>query len=112
MAALDLGAMHDAAALVSVSRGLTNTKPCWPAQAMSAHGCANPLLVLDELHKAGGSRRNGDPLGALLGMLEPSTARAYFDTSLMCEVDLSAVCWLATANDVVGLAAPLASAWT
>ena len=106
---LDLGAMHDAAALVAVSRGWTNTKPCWPAQAIASGKCANPVLVLDEIEEAGGSRRNGDPLTALLGMLEPSTARAYFDTCLMVPLDLSAVCWICTANDPSRIPGPLAS---
>lgn len=108
-AALDLGAMSDAAALVAVSRGWTNAKPCWPAQMMASSRCANPVLTLDEIDKAGGSRRNGDPLAALLGMLEPSTARTYFDTCLMCGVDLSQVCWIVTANDPSRLPGPLAS---
>lgn len=108
-ATLDLGAMHDAAALVAVSRGWTNAKPCWPAQMMVAEACANPILVLDEIEKAGGSRGNGEPMSALLGMFEPSTARTYFDTGLMCEVDLSAVCWVSTANDASMLPAPLRS---
>lgn len=108
-ASLDLGGMHDSAALVPTSRGWTNTKPTWPAQMMNAFKVGNPILTLDELDKAGGSRRNGDPLRALLGMLEPSTARTYFDTCLMCEVDLSQVCWVCTANDAAALPAPLAS---
>lgn len=108
-AALDLGAMHDAAALVAVSRGWSSAKPCWPAQMMDALGCANPVLVLDELEKAGGSRRNGEPQQALLAMTEPGTARRYFDSCLMAEVDLSAVCWIATANTVDGIPTPLAS---
>lgn len=108
-AALDLGAMHDAAALVCVSRGWSNTKPSWPAQMMNTHRCANPLLVVDELEKAGGSRRNGEPQQALLAMTEGETARRYFDTCLMADVDLSAVCWIATANAVTGIPGPLAS---
>lgn len=108
-AVLDLGAMHDAAALVPVSRGWTNAKPCWPAEMMASFECANPILVLDEIEKAGGSRRNGDPQKALLAMLEPSTAAAYFDTCLMTNVDLSAICWIATANSTDGLMRPLAS---
>jgi len=107
--ALDLGAMHDAGALVAVSRGWTNAKPCWPAQMIDALRCANPILVLDELEKAGGSSRNGKPQQALLAMTEPGTARRYFDACLMAEVDLSAVCWIATANSVEGIAGPLAS---
>lgn len=108
-AALDLGAMSDAAALVAVSRGWINAKPCWPAQMMNSLRCANPVLTLDEIDKAGGSRRNGDPLAALLGMLEPSTAKTYFDTCLMAEVDLSQVCWIITANHASRLPTPLAS---
>ncbi len=108
-AAVDLGAMYDGAALTAVSRGWTNTKPCWPAQMMAAFRTANPLLVLDEIEKAGGSRGNGEPHKAILGMLEPSTAARYFDTCLMAEVDLSAVCWIATANSVELLPRPLLS---
>ncbi len=108
-AALDLGAMHDAGALVAVARGWTNTKPCWPAQMMAAFQTANPVLVLDEIEKAGGSHRNGEPHKAILAMLEPSTAARYFDTCLMAEVDLSAVCWIATANSVKALPRSLIS---
>lgn len=108
-AVFDLGGMHDAAALTATSRGWTNAKPCWPAEMMDAHRCANPVLVLDELDKSGGSRRNGDPRKALLAMLEPSTAEAYFDACLMCEVDLSAACWILTANAASGLPRPLLS---
>jgi predicted RecB family nuclease len=108
-AALDLGAMHDAGALAAVSRGWTTAKPCWPAQMMATHGCANPILTLDEIEKAGGGRRNGDPLTAILGMLEPGTASSYFDTGLMTEVDLSAVCWISTANDASRIPRALAS---
>jgi ATP-dependent Lon protease len=42
-------------------------------------------------------------------MTEPGTARRYFDACLMAEVDLSAVCWIATANTLEGIPAPLAS---
>ena len=108
-AALDVGSMNDSAAITAVSRGWTNTKPCWPAQMMEAFRTANPLLVLEEIEKAGGSERNGEPHKALLSMLEPSTAAHYFDTCLMAEVDLSAVCWIATANSVQNLPRPLAS---
>lgn len=76
---------------------------------MDAHRCANPVLELDELDKAGGSRRAGNPHKALLAMLEPSTAKAYFDVCLMCEVDLSAACWILTANDASDLPRPLLS---
>lgn len=108
-AQLDLGGTHDSGALAATARGWTNTRPCWPAEMMNAFLCANPVLTLDEIDKAGGSKRNGDPQNAVLAMLEPGTAAVYFDTSLMARVDLSAVCWLATANDADLLPAPLRS---
>lgn len=40
-------------------------------------------------------------------MLEPSTAAAYGDRCLLAELDLSAVCWVFTANDVAALPRPL-----
>ena len=42
-------------------------------------------------------------------MLEPSTAARFFDTCLMSEIDLSAVCWICTANTLDGMSAPLRS---
>ncbi len=105
-AQLDLGGMHDSAALVPTARGWSSARPCWPATMMAQSRCANPVLTLDEIDKAGGSRRNGDPLQGMLAMLEASTAAVYHDTCLMTAVDLSAVCWIATANDADADALP------
>lgn len=108
-AQLDLGGTHDADALTATSRGWSTAKPCWPVVMVNSLRVANPILVLDELDKAGGSARNGIVKEAVLGMLEPGTAAVFFDTCLMARVDLSAVNWIATANEAGRLDAPLRS---
>jgi ATP-dependent Lon protease len=70
--------------------------------------CANPVLLVDEVDKARGSE-NGDIMATLLGMLEPETARAWFDSCLLAPVDLSQISWVLTANTILTLQRPLLS---
>lgn len=97
-AALDLGGTSDNRVLEGSARGWSNTRPCWPLEVVHHTCCANPVLVLDEVDKAGGSASNGRPLETLLAMLEPSTARAYHDICLLADADLSGCSWVLTAN--------------
>ena len=46
---LDMSASDDARTLAGTARGWTNAQPCFPAVSMAQAGCANPILVLDEL---------------------------------------------------------------
>lgn len=108
-AAMDLGGTHDAGALTATARGWTNARPCWPLTMVHALRVANPVLSLDELDKAGGSARNGVVKEALLGLLDHGTASVFLDVCLMARVDLSAVIWIATANDARRIPAPLRS---
>ncbi|GLK74924.1 hypothetical protein GCM10008171_01770 [Methylopila jiangsuensis] len=68
---------------------------------------ANPLVVLDELDKIDTDRRNGSLADGLLGFLERGTAARYRDLALEVECDLSHVCWIATANRLEDVPAPL-----
>lgn len=96
---LDLGGVSDNRTLEGTARGWNNTQPCWPAVAMAQTRTANPVLVLEEVDKAGGSAQNGAPLATLLTMLERETGRSYWDKCLLAEVDLSHCCWILTCND-------------
>lgn len=98
-ATLDLAGTSDNRTLEGTARGWTSTQPCWPALVMSQTRTANPVLVLEEVEKAGGSARNGDPLATLLTMIEAETASRFWDKSLLAEVDLSHACWILTCND-------------
>jgi len=108
-AVLDLAGMSDNRALEGTARGWTNAQPCFPAVTINRTMTVNPVICLEEIDKAGGSARNGDPLATILTMVERSTAYAYFDKCLLAPIDLSHVNWIATANDLSRLPGPLKS---
>ena len=67
---------------------------------------ANPVMVVDEIDKAGGEHAY-DPLGALYGLLEPGTALAFTDEFAEVAIDASQVIWVATANDERAIPEPI-----
>ena len=72
---------------------------------------ANPVFVFDEIDKAARSvGRDGiDMLSQLYSVLEPETARHVEDTSFGIELDASQILYVATANDLQRLDAPMLS---
>lgn len=80
-------------------------------EAVATSRTLNPCVVLDEIDKVHASR-NGDIQGELLGLLEPSEARRYFERYLKTTVDASRVSWILTANDIENVSAPLRSRCT
>lgn len=74
---------------------------------------ANPVICLDELDKAGisqvmqGADRNST--NELLALLEPLTAAQHRDRCAEIRVDARHIVWIATANSLEGLSAPLLS---
>lgn len=97
--AVELGGAHDAA-IGGNPRGWSQNQPCFPAMIMNQSGTANPVCIVEELEKAAARPQHGDPLDALLAMLEPGTARSYYDRCLMAPIDLSHICWIMTVNTV------------
>ena len=67
---------------------------------------ANPVMVVDEIDKAGGEHAY-DPLGALYGLLEQDTAGHFTDEFAEVPVDASQVIWVATANDARAIPEPI-----
>lgn len=100
--------LSDNRLLEGTARGWRDAQPCWPLLVMQRSRCANPVLLVDEVDKARGSR-NGDITATLLGMLEPETARAWFDACLLTPVDMSQISWVLTANTTRTLPRPLLS---
>jgi ATP-dependent Lon protease len=84
-----------------------NTVPSAPARAVNQIRISNPVVLIDEIDKAGTSTRNGRLWNVLLPFLESETARAFRDVSLDAELDLSWISHIATANSVEELPAPL-----
>ncbi|HUG24863.1 AAA family ATPase [Piscinibacter sp.] len=67
---------------------------------------ANPVMVVDEIDKAGGEHAY-DPLGALYSLLEHDTAGAFTDEFAEVAIDASQVIWVATANDSRSIPDPI-----
>jgi len=88
-------------------KGWGNTVPSAPTRAVNQMRIANPIVMVDEIEKAGTSSRNGRLWDALLPFLERETATRYRDVSLDAELDLSWVSHIATANSIENLPDPL-----
>lgn len=93
--------------LAGTARGWSTSQPSLVLQVMRQHKVANPVCLVDEIDKTRADGRNGDIRATLLGMLEPTTARSWLDECLCVPVDLSAVSWILTANDIHPLRGPL-----
>ena len=77
-----------------------------PGEAIRQHRVANPIVIRDELEKAGRHFENGSLVDALLPMLEAHTASGYFEAAIDATIDLSHVSFVATANSLT-IPAPL-----
>lgn len=74
-----VGGDGDNRSLAGTARGYTGAQPALPIVAMAQHRSANPLIELEEFEKVSSDRRHGNPHDTLLGMLELSTARCWYD---------------------------------
>ena len=84
----------------------SHSKPGKVAQALVGGEMANPVIVLDEVDKAGGDSRY-DPMGALYELLEHDTARRFRDEYIDVEIDASHILWVTTANDERSIPEPI-----
>jgi len=84
--------------LTGASAQWNNARPGKVAQALIEREYANPVVVLDEVDKAGRDSRY-DPMGALYSLLERDTASHFKDEFIDVDMDASHILWVATAND-------------
>lgn len=97
----------DGAAFAGTARRWASAEPSHPFLAISRARVANPLILIDEAEKAGTRSDYGRFWDSLLGFLEGETAACYPDPALQTNLDLSHVSYVATANSVDPLPAPL-----
>lgn len=92
--------------LTGASAQWHNARPGKVAQALIEGDYANPVVVLDEVDKAGGDHRY-DPMGALYCLLERDTALHFKDEFIDVDMDASHMLWVATANDASAIPEPI-----
>lgn len=95
---ISLGGLNDPAELLGHRKTYIGSAPGKIITSLIKSNVMNPVILLDEIDKMSKDYK-GDPVNALLDILDSKQNKDFVDNYIEEKIDLSNVTWILTAND-------------